>query len=72
MGADLVQRPASQVDASWIGRQVTVGKFRGGLSDVEQHPDRRRTELWLGGSHLEVGSDAIVTASGAEFLGGAL
>lgn len=59
----LVQRPASQVDASWIGRQIIVGKLRGGLSDVE---------LWFGGQHLTVSSDTTVTANSDNFLGGAL
>lgn len=73
MSARLVHRPASQVDASWLGRRITVGKGGTGLlSDVVQHPTARRTELWFGGTHVDVHADTNVTTGDLDILGGAL
>lgn len=60
MTARLAHFPASNLDASWIGREMIVdGTHCGVLSDVERVSEQ--VWVYLSGSAFVVAADAVVT-----------
>jgi hypothetical protein len=74
MTARLQHLRAGDLGPQHIGTRLTVttdrGTVTGGLSDVQQHPDRHRTRLWIGGRSGDVRDDATVTTGDLDLPGG--
>ena len=69
-------RNAGDLDASWIGRTVTInthaGPFTGGLSDFEILTIEPMVLLYIGGRTLRAAPQATVTSDSLGVIGGAL
>lgn len=58
MDARLVRTKARDLDASWIGREMMVGRAIGALSDIEHHHGRV-IALYVGGQRVTVTRDTV-------------
>lgn len=58
MDARLVRTRARDIDASWIGREMMVGRAVGALSDIERNRGHV-TALYLGGQRVPVSRDTV-------------
>ena len=73
MTGRVIHRTAAQLDATWIGRRITLtvpgyGTVTGGLSDLQQW--RGRTWLFVAGIFANVPNTATITIDTLGVIGG--
>lgn len=59
MDARLVRCKATDLDATWIGRQMIVGAVCGGLSDIERNRRGAVVALYVAGERVPVGRSDV-------------
>lgn len=59
MDVRLTRLAASDLDGSWIGREMILGGICGALSDIEHDRHGRAVVLYIAGQRIRIAADTI-------------